>query len=161
MSLGADVDRKLAQYEVPIRRALDAGVLIVAAAGNNAARTQGNYAFVGAPANSEAALAVSALDSNFRIADFSARSSSNTGEGGKIDTAAPGVSIYSSWPGPKRYLSISGTSMATPCVAGIAALWHEATGLSGAALWNKLMQNVKPLALPSTDIGAGLVQAPK
>lgn len=49
--------------------------------------------------------------------------------------------------------------MATPHVAGIAALVCEATGETGAALWARLEQMAKPLSLPSVDVGAGCAQA--
>ena len=51
--------------------------------------------------------------------------------------------------------------MATPHVAGVAALVSQATGFTGAALWAHLTQTARPLNLPSVDVGAGLVQAPQ
>ena len=161
MSLGANIDQKIQQYEVPIRRALAAGTLIVAAAGNNANRSAGVFGFVGPPANADAAMAVAAVDSQLRIANFSARSSMVTGDGGKVNIAGPGVAVYSSWPMATRYNTISGTSMATPHVAGIAALWCQATGATGAALWTRITQAARALGASSSDVGSGLVQAPQ
>lgn len=162
MSLGANVDQKLQQYSVPIRRSLNAGTLVIAAAGNNADRANGYFGFVGPPANSDAAMAVAALDNRLGIANFSARSSTMTGDGGKVDIAAPGVSVYSSYPVNKgTHTSLNGTSMATPHVAGIAALLAQATGARGAALLARLQQSTLPLRAPSVDVGTGLVQAPQ
>ena len=50
--------------------------------------------------------------------------------------------------------------MATPHVAGIAALYAEATGTKGFELWAALMRDARRLPLSSADVGIGLVQAP-
>jgi subtilisin family serine protease len=159
MSLGADVPTTTTFYETAGQRALNAGSLIVAAAGNNANRSAGNFGFVGRPANSRTFLAVGALDGNLRMGNFSARDTARAA-GTAIDIAAPGVAVYSSWPMPTRNRTINGTSMATPHVAGIAALWAQATGARGPALWQRLTTNARALSLPVDDVGRGLVQAP-
>ena len=159
MSLGADVPREHPPYTVAGKRSLDKGCLIVAAAGNNAMRTQLDFGFVGAPANSPFVLAVAALNQQLDLAYFSARTLPDA-RGGQIDVAGPGYQIYSSWPMPTRYRAISGTSMATPHVSGLAALWAEATGYRGRELWSTLTQESRRLLAPSLDVGSGLVLAP-
>ena len=93
---------------------------------DNARRDLGMFGFVGVPANSPSIMAVAAADPQLDIAYFSARS--NPVRGGQVDVAGPGVDVYSSWPMPTRYNTISGTSMATPHASGIAALWCQVTG---------------------------------
>ncbi len=158
MSLGADVTQVHPPYSAAGRRALEQGSLIVAAAGNNAERQEGRFGFVGAPANSPEIIAVGAVDQRLATAWFSARSL--PARGGQVDLAGPGVDVLSSWPMPERYRSISGTSMATPHVAGVAALWAEATGRRGLELWATLCQESRRLLTPSVDVGSGLVIAP-
>ena len=159
MSLGADVAEVHPPYVAAGKRALARGTLIIAAAGNNAERSAGNPGFVGTPANSPYIMAVGAVDQRLDIADFSARSGAN--EGGQVDVAGPGVDVYSSWPMPQRYNTISGTSMATPHAAGIAALLAATTGLRGRELWAELVQGGQRLDAASVDVGAGLVRAPQ
>lgn len=159
MSLGADVPTSTVAYETAGQRALNAGTLIVAAASNNADRKAGDFGFVGRPANSRTFMAVGALDNRLRIANFSPRDIAHAA-GTAVDIAAPGVDVFSSWPMPTRNRIINGTSMATPHVAGIAALWAQATGARGAALWQQLIVNARGITLSSADVGRGLVQAP-
>ncbi|WP_026552454.1 S8 family serine peptidase [Arthrobacter sp. H20] len=159
MSLGADIAQVHPPYTAVGRRALDQGALIVAAAGNNADRRQGDYGFVGAPANSPFIMAVGALDQQLDMAYFSARTLPL--RGGQVDVAGPGYQVYSSWLMPARYRTISGTSMATPHAAGIAALWAQATGYRGRELWSLMVQESQRLLMPSVDVGSGLVMAPQ
>lgn len=145
-------------FEAAARRALAAGALIIAAAGNESQRPW-IIAPVGHPANCPSILSVGALDAQLTIASFSCGGLNP--QGGQVDLAGPGVAVRSSWIRPQLYRSISGTSMATPHVAGIAALHAEANpDMRGGALGWLLLQSARHLNLPIRDAGAGLVQAP-
>ncbi|MCK1541896.1 S8 family serine peptidase [Bradyrhizobium sp. 179] len=149
-------------YEAVAARALEHGTLIVAAAGNDSSRYLGRICPVSSPANCPSILSVAALDSieqnSYAVADFS-----NSGlipDGGSVDLAAPGVFVYSSFPMPVKYSREAGTSMATPHVAGIAALLLEEDPTRGAReIWRLLRERAKPLSLSGVDVGAGLVSA--
>jgi subtilisin family serine protease len=133
-------------YTAAGQSALNNGLLMIAASGNSAATT-------GAPANSPTIMSVAAVDTNLTPATFS--------DFGKIEISGPGVNVFSSVPRPTLYGYKSGTSMATPHVAGCAALLAESSAsLRGMALWNKLRQMAKSLPFPSSRVGSGLVQAP-
>ncbi|GLZ37327.1 S8 family serine peptidase [Actinokineospora sp. NBRC 105648] len=160
MSLGATVrpgDPYSPTYEAVANRALAQGTLIVAAAGNDSKRLEGRISPVGHPANCPSILAVGAIDVQTALGWFSCGTVDRVGA---VDVVAPGVDVYSSWPAPKLHNKISGTSMATPHVAGVAALLAQATGARGWELWARLSQTARRLPLASTDVGAGLVQAP-
>lgn len=148
-----------ATYEEIAKRALDAGTLIIAAAGNDSARPD-LVKPVGGPANCPSIMAVAALDPNLNVARFS--DGGINPNGGEVNLAAPGVRVFSSYPvsqgGHER---LSGTSMATPHVAGIAALYAEANeGVRGRQLWDLLTQTATQLPFTEGDVGRGLVQAP-
>jgi subtilisin family serine protease len=159
MSLGAPTRPGQAYsrtFEQVALRALSKGTLIVAAAGNESQRP-GTIAPIGHPANCPSIMAVGAVDVRDAIAPFSCGTVDRTSS---VDISGPGVDVYSSWPMPLRNRRISGTSMATPHTAGIAALIAQATGARAYELWARLAQTARRMALPSCDVGSGMVQAP-
>lgn len=154
MSLGAPVSGTgySEVYENVAKKALQMNTMIIAAAGNDSQRSRRYISPVSHPANCPSIMAVAAIDQGLQVADFS--------NGGQIDIAAPGVNIYSCWKSPQNFNTISGTSMATPHVAGIAALYAEAHPTASAhELWQMILSNAKRLPLAASDIGTGLVQA--
>lgn len=146
-------------YERIGRRALDQGSLLIAAAGNESVRLIGIVSPVSAPANAPSIMAVGAVDEDLDVAGFS-----NGGlveGGGEVDVAAPGVGVFSAEPGGGRR-RLSGTSMAAPHVAGLAALLAESDpSLRGRALWDALTDRAAALDAPARDVGAGLAKAPR
>jgi subtilisin family serine protease len=105
LSLGTSADSQT--LHDAISAAKNAGIVIVAAAGNNG----GPVLY---PAAYPEVIAVSATDESDNLASWSSR-------GPEIDLSAPGVSIYSTYKGTS-YATLSGTSMAAPHVTGAAAL---------------------------------------
>jgi subtilisin family serine protease len=106
MSLGASGDPGTDLHDA-IKRARAAGIIIVAASGNEATQC-------GWPAAYEECIAVGAVDAAFDKANFS-------NFGSEVDVAAPGVDIFSTYK-DGQYAKLSGTSMATPIVSGCVAI---------------------------------------
>lgn len=131
--------------------AVSRGVSVVAASGNN----NGPVAF---PGNCEGVITVGAVDSNNQRASFS-------NYGPEMDVAAPGVNIFSSYKGSaSSYTSMSGTSMATPFVSGVAALVKAANpNLAPGEIAGIINQSATDLGAAGFDnyYGYGLVNAAK
>lgn len=114
MSLGFYYDSP--SLDAAINNAVSKGILVVAAAGNS-----GNYTgfpfTVSYPAKYENVIAVAALDRYYLRADFSS-------PGPEVDVAAPGADIYSTYLN-NSYTTLSGTSMASPYIAGELSLLKQ------------------------------------
>ena len=146
MSLGAPTDSDAMHRAVRFAKGM--GVVIVAAAGNSGGS-------VGYPGAYPETIAVSASDSDDHLASFSSR-------GPEVKFIAPGVDVVSDKLGG-GLISYSGTSMASPHVAGLAALavsqgW---TGLSGPdGVYAQLKKAAKLLPdLKPEEQGAGMIDA--
>jgi len=138
-----------------IERARAAGILFVAAAGNEGNNNDltGSY-----PANytSDNVISVAALDRNDQLASFSNYGAST------VDLGAPGVDIYSCVASSdSAYDTYSGTSMATPHVAGVAALLvAQNSAISLTELRQRLLSTVVPVsALSGRCVTEGRVNA--
>ncbi len=149
MSLGAGSDSQT------LRDACNAaeskGHLLVAAAGNEG-NPPGRGDNVLYPARYDSVIAVAASNEDDRRAGFSST-------GPDVELIAPGVDVLSTIPG-NGYTRYSGTSMASPHVAGAAALiWAVNTDLSHADVREILRDTAEDLGLESNHQGYGLVRA--
>ncbi len=111
MGFGLDVDDPI--LHTAIRQCDSAGVVMVAASGNNNTDTPLRY-----PAAYDEVIGVGAVDGNDVKATFS-------NFGATVDVCAPGVDLYSSLPGGDVWGTWSGTSFATPIVGALAAMVTE------------------------------------
>jgi len=133
-----------------VKYAYDSGVLVVAAAGNEATSTK-LY-----PAAYDEVIAVSATDAYDNPAYFT-----NFGEW--VELAAPGVDIYSTY-WDNTYMSMSGTSMSTPHVSGVAALiWSQFPNMTRDWVRAQLRYAADDLGAPGFDdyYGYGRINARK
>ncbi|MEL7471788.1 MAG: S8 family serine peptidase [Planctomycetota bacterium] len=116
INLSLGYEGESAPLHSAIQYAVASGVVVVAAAGNDPLPA------VPIPAQYPEVIAVGATDHNDQLADFST-------EGPEIDVSAPGFNVWSAWDDfltPDSYTAQSGTSMASPNVAGVVALMLDA-----------------------------------
>ena len=142
MSFGADVGNIFLKWACNL--AYRDGLLLVAAAGN--------YGVVCYPAAYSRVVAVSATDEEDNLADFSST-------GSQVELAAPGDNIYSTYLS-NGYKTLGGTSMASPHVAGTAALvWAANPTWSNDDVRTQLQNTAEDIGLSTTEQGYGLVDA--
>ncbi|MFP5112832.1 S8 family peptidase [Bacillaceae bacterium C204] len=147
MSLGSSVKDSLISSAVDY--AYGKGVLIVAAAGNDGPASN-TIGYPGGLANVVAVAALENVQENttYRIADFSSRGNPNTDgdyviQERDVEVSAPGRAIESTWK-DGGYNTISGTSMATPHVSGLAAkIWAANPSWSNLQLRSELQNRAK------------------
>ncbi|MBS4031796.1 MAG: S8 family peptidase [Clostridiales bacterium] len=149
MSLGSGSSSQT--IENACNAAYSQGILLVAAAGNSGNR-RGTGDNVIYPAKYESVIAVAATDSSDKRAYFSST-------GPAVELSAPGVSILSTYLN-NGYATASGTSMASPHVAGVAALvWAADKTQSNVAVRQILRDTAQDLGMAANHQGYGLVRA--
>ncbi len=166
LSLGGSSTSTSATVETALRNAVSAGMVVVAAAGNDGGANPiypARYAKETSWANGQI-IAVGAVDANNVIASFSNRA----GDTRDFYLVAPGVSIYSTYtkwnPRTKKYVAgyatLSGTSMATPYVTGAVALIKSGwPSLTAPTIANILFTSATDLGVNGVDViyGRGLL----
>ncbi|MEU6844840.1 S8 family serine peptidase [Streptomyces sp. NPDC046716] len=164
MSLGSSVnaDGETVLAEAVNELSAETGALFTIAAGNDGPGAQ----TVRSPGTADAALTVGAVDSSDAIADFSSRGPRYGDDALKPEITAPGVGILAARSqyfseGSGSYISLSGTSMATPHVAGVAALVAAAhPDWTGSRIKDALVSTVKATPdITADDGGNGRVNA--
>ncbi|MCA9597861.1 MAG: peptidase S8 [Myxococcales bacterium] len=152
LSLGGPRDSKI--LERAVAHAREKGVVVVAAAGNSGGRVE-------FPGGTAGVIGVSATDSKDRLAWFSSR-------GPGVDIAAPGVGVIQQTicnggrNGCETFPSLSGTSMASPHVAGVAALLVSLGVTEPDAVQRALESSAEPIDRSpggKKKFGAGLLSA--
>ena len=161
LSLGSDVPLIGAAggdaFDAAVQRAIAAGIVVVAAAGNN------GVPICEQPAADDGLLCVGAVDRRRQRSFFSSFGSglglvAPGGSGGSV-TAMPGEDVLSTFKG-SAYEELAGTSQAAPHVSGVAALL-AARGVRGQAAVKRILATATDLGPTGDDAeyGAGLVNA--
>jgi serine protease AprX len=152
--------------------AMAAGAVFVVAAGNEDDNSCGSTdTHIRCPGNARSVITIGATDDSDAMADFSSVGPTPDGRN-KPDVAAPGTDIIScrastgsdmggtATPIDANFIQASGTSMATPHVAGVAALMLDKnSGLSPGAIKEILMSTSVDIGAAPEEMGSGRVDA--
>jgi len=167
LSLGSSTGSSTDPGSIAVDNASRLGVLFCVAAGNSGyplTNHQNNYfldgsASVGSPGTALLALTVGAVDSVDQLALFSSKGPNRHAFGIKPDVVAPGVNVVSTFLNG-TYRGLNGTSMATPMVAGVAALLKSAhPDWSSTRIRSAIVNTAKDLGLSAFHQGTGRVRA--
>ena len=133
-----------------VERSRAAGALFIAAAGNGGANNDSNPSYPASYANANV-ISVAALDRADALAGFSNFGATS------VDVGAPGVSIYSSVSASdSAYDTYNGTSMATPHVAGVAALvLAKYPAITLTDFRNRIINNTRPVPSLNGKVATG------
>ena len=153
MSFGADVNEKLDPLSMGAEALWKAGITVVTAAGNSGPKNE----TIKSPGNNPYVITVGALDiSNMNIAEFSSRGPTISGH--KPDLLAPAVNITSCNNNTPPYTNMSGTSVATPIVAGLCAcIKSKYTNYTNNDIKKFLLSHCKKLTGDIDKEGAGYI----
>lgn len=152
MSLGSPGSCS-APLQTAVNSAVSAGLLLVAAAGND------GIGYIDSPANCTGVIAVGATDLQDNLASFSNSDTLMLTKG----LAAPGVDLYTTDIG-SGYASATGTSFSAPLTAGLAALiWSAKPDFTAARVFDTLKNSADDLGSPGPDrdFGWGRINALK
>lgn len=144
ISISIGGDGYTASLKSAVAYAINKGVTVVAALGNNNTDCSSSPCY---PACFPGVISVAATDTSNAKASFSNYNN--------VTISAPGVSIYSTYPG-NEYKNMKGTSMATPVVAGACALYMSYYGNFGPSTMLSYVQSTAT-ALSDSRLGAGLI----
>ncbi|MHA2203813.1 MAG: S8 family peptidase, partial [Candidatus Hodarchaeales archaeon] len=162
------------ELTIAVDSAVDAGIVVVVAAGNEGSDDE--FASIGSPASSKKAITVGATNGSSNVASYSSRGPSFDF---KVDpdVVAPGTQIYAplapegvlelayeSIVGVELgdYISLSGTSMATPVVSGaVALLKHQFPNINPSAVRAALQESAVDLQESLYTQGSGLINVGK